>query len=204
MDKSYWEQYYETHQLPASPSTFSVFVSDYLKSGHTLVELGCGNGRDSLHFGENLKVIAVDQCENEVKFLNSKFSSENLTFFAGDFTNLKKFDSSIEYIYSRFTFHSVDEESETRTLQWVYDSLNDNGLFFVELRSIKDELCGSGQKVAENAYVTDHYRRFSNKNELEKKIKEVGFEIIYIIEDKGLAIYKDEDPVVIRVVAKKT
>ena len=35
------------------------------------------------------------------------------------------------------------------------------------------------------------------------RIENSGFEIMYKIEDKGLAIYKDEDPVVIRIIAQK-
>jgi hypothetical protein len=31
----------------------------------------------------------------------------------------------------------------------------------------------------------------------------MGLKIIYSIESKGLAVYKDEDPMVIRIIAKK-
>ena len=51
-EKNYWEKYYESHREPNKPSPFAEFVSNELDSGTCLVELGCGNGRDSIYFGE--------------------------------------------------------------------------------------------------------------------------------------------------------
>ena len=57
--------------------------------------------------------------------------------------------------------------------------------------------------VEENAWFTDHYRRFINLEELINELEEIGFKILFQIESKGLAPYKDEDPVIIRAVCKK-
>ena len=200
---NYWEEYYKNHQDPGNESPFARFVLPFLKEGKTLIELGCGNGRDSIFFEKfGVNITAFDQCDNEVAYLNKKYSNDNLKFEAGDFTQLGKRTSS-DFIYSRFTLHSIDREQEKRTLRWALDNLNNLGLFFIEIRSINDELCGEGSQVGENEFVTDHYRRFVKYDEFTQRIKDAGFSIIYQIESQGLAPYKEEDPVVVRVIAQK-
>ena len=72
------------------------------------------------------------------------------------------------------------------------------------MRSIKDEFYGRGKKIGKNEYIYQgHYRRFIDKNEIEKNMKEIGYKIELLIEDKGLAVYKNQDPVVIRIIASK-
>lgn len=203
-NKKYWEEYYKAHMKPIGNSSFAEFISDYVSNNGTFIELGCGNGRDSFYFSENfnLKITAVDQCGEEMKFLNKNYGNNKLTFIEDDFTRLEN-DMNYNCIYSRFTLHAVDEEAEDRTLQWICKSLLKNGLFFLEARSIKDELFGEGSRVGKNEYVTDHYRRFLDINVIENKIKELGLSIVYSIESQGLAIYKNENPIIIRIIAKK-
>jgi len=73
---------------------------------------------------------------------------------------------------------------------------------FIETRSDKDELCGVGKKISKNEYITDHYRRFINKDKLLKMLKK-NFRIIYSKEAKGFSKFKKEDPCLIRVIAVK-
>lgn len=200
---NYWEEYYKNNQDPVDESPFARFVVPFLKNGGSLYELGCGNGRDSIFFEKfGVNIVAFDQCENEINYLNDKYKSDSISFEDGDFTALGKKDPS-DSIYSRFTLHSVNEEQEVQTLKWAHDTLKDNGLFFIEIRSVHDELFGQGDAVDGNSFVTDHYRRFVNFEDFVGRIEAVGFNVIYKLQSKGLAIYKTEDPMVIRVIAQK-
>lgn len=205
MDKSYWEDYYLNHRQPAGPSTFAEFCIQHLDNNGKLVELGCGNGRDSVFFSKEAKVIVrgVDQCQKEVAFLNENYKNNNLSFECMDFTKLPTIENSLDYLYSRFTLHSIKLEEENRTLAWCYTNLKPGGKLMLEVRSVKDELFGQGLAVEDSAFITDHYRRFANYDNLLKRLEELNFNIEYSVEDKGLAIYKKEDPVVIRIIAKK-
>ena len=63
MDKNYWERYYAEVDGVARPSTFAQYALPHLPAGFTIVELGCGNGRNSLFFAQNGYTIhALDQC----------------------------------------------------------------------------------------------------------------------------------------------
>lgn len=73
----------------------------------------------------NINVIAVDQVDSEIDFLNENYGCDNLSFVCDDFTNLAESDNDLinnnkfDYIYSRFTFHSINEAKEDRTLDWI-------------------------------------------------------------------------------------
>ena len=201
---NYWESYYEAHRDPSLSSNFSKFVLPFLKENHTLIELGCGNGKDSIFFAQNkIKVLAIDQCVKELDFLTEKFKDfPDLNFLSADMTNLKDVPKS-DYIYSRFTLHAIDLEGEGRVHSWAKNNLNENGILFIEVRSINDELYGQGTPMPDNAFFTDHYRRFMVLEEIIDRITSVGLKIIYKLESKGLAPYKDQDPSIIRILAMK-
>ena len=202
-DIKYWEKYYLKNNIPFEPTPFSKFILQYLENGKKLIEFGCGNGRDSIFLSNlGINVLGIDQVNNEIKFLNKEFSSDNLKFVCSDFTNLD-LDFKFDYVYSRFTLHSIDEEAENRVLNWVSNHLNENGLFFVEARSINDDLYNSGTKISNNENFTDHYRRYMDKSIFISKLEKLEFKIIYSIEDNGLAIYKNEDPKIVRIISKK-
>lgn len=205
MNQSYWENYYKKQTAPLFPSTFAKFVSQNLIEGNILMELGCGNGRDSVFFSQNkINVIAIDQSKEQIEKLKAQYN--NIVFKCNDFVN----DGEIyvpnynDYIYSRFTLHSINEKEQMIVLKNVYKSLKKGGLFLIEVRSTNDEIFGKGQQVEKNAYIyEEHYRRFIDFNEFKKIIKEFGFEIEYAIEDKNLAVYKESNPTLIRMIAKK-
>ena len=84
-----------------------------------------------------------------------------------------------------------------------YNKLNENGLMFIEVRSIHDHLFGKGIKISDNEYIDTHYRRFHEKDELLLKLKNIGFDIVYDIESNGFSKLDNDDPVLIRVIARK-
>ena len=90
-DKEYWIKYYETilkSKKNISPSDFAKYLveNDIVKTDSDLVELGCGNGRDSIYFPSyDVNVTAIDQCSNTTTFLNNL---QKINSFADDFTTL--------------------------------------------------------------------------------------------------------------------
>ena len=207
-DKNYWSDYYLKNNKPTDPSSFAKYIINMLDKNKTLIELGCGNGRDSVFFADhNLNVIAVDQVENEIEFLNENYSRAKLNFVCDDFTNLNESqnemikNSKFDYVYSRFTFHSINEKKEDRTLDWISENLND-GLFLLEARSVNDPMFKKGENLSHNENFTDHYRRYMDLDNFCQKLESKNFEILFKIEDKDLAPYKDDNPYLIRIIAR--
>lgn len=201
MDKEYWEKYYEKHNEPFKPSPFAEKVKCYLEEGKSIIDLGCGNGRDTIIFGHHLKSVGVDQCQNIVDSLNELTKDKKYlttSFKCGDFSNLE--DHDYDYAYSRFTLHSITEEQEDRVIDWVYRNVKD--YFFIEVRSDQDKLVGKS---------TDHYRRFANMENLLTKLIVKGFKIRYAEINRNFSRYENDynvdynenNPMLIRIIASK-
>lgn len=205
-DRDYWNSYYMKNPPNSqSESLFAQFVSKYVQADKTIIDLGCGNGRDSFYFSRlGLNVLGIDASDTVVHELN-KYTTKTMRFLCGNFINEKTiFFGGVDYYYSRFTVHAIDEEGEKELFSNIFNSLVEGGKFFIEVRGIHDEKYAKGEKVGRNTYMLDgHYRRFVDINELLISLIEVGFSVKYAAEEKGFAPYNDEDSEIIRVVVEK-
>ena len=205
--KEYWEQYYLERRKPFPPSLFSRYVAErYLRSGDSLIELGCGNGRDAVFFAEQgVSVTAMDQCENEIRFLAKTYGNDNLRFKCGDFTAQ---DDSVQYnhIYSRFTIHTISEDRQTSVLRWASQVVKIGGFFFLEFRGKKNELFRKGAPVPDepDAYFYEgHYRRFIDPEHLSRQLEQAQFEVCECVEAAGFSPFAGTDETFARVIARK-
>lgn len=204
MDKNYWIEYYKKNLAPHEPSRFALDILEKLEKGKSLLELGCGNGRDSIFFaGNGLKVTAIDQAENVIADLNQRYS--DIEFLTDDFVESSLFvERAFDYIYSRFTLHTITKNEQSKVIDKAYHSLKDGGLLLIEARSTKDLIYGLGERVGEHEFIyEDHYRRFVDKTELEEELTGKGFKITISEEGRGFAPLKDQDPILLRIIAHK-
>ena len=203
-DNAYWDDYYSNHKVPAIPSNFAETILKYVNKDKTLIELGCGNGRDSFYFARNhVHTIALDLSKAAIE-LNASFGHENVSFEIADFTALGKDQfSNVGNIYSRFTLHSIDHNSYLRTIDWCSAALSSGDLLFLEARTTNDPLYGQGEKVGEGEYITTHYRRFVEIKDVMKELEERGFKLEHASENFTDSWYKDDHAAVYRIVAKK-
>lgn len=207
-DTEYWNHYYKTKKAPEEASLFAQWIiEDYLSKGKNLLELGCGNGRDSLFFMKNgLNVTAIDASHDVIQSLNERYAHEgNICFICDDFVCCSAvFSGQYDYVYSRFSLHAINKEQEEEVIKNVYKVLKEDGKFFVEVRSVNDELYGKGNMIEEDAYIYDgHYRRFVRINNLVNSLKKIGFHVIYAKEDIDFAPYEGANPPIIRIVVAK-
>src|SRR5437870_4336134 len=59
----YWDKFYKAGNNTFAPSSFAEFVikSGYLKAGDSLLDVGCGNGRDTFYFLSNgINALGID------------------------------------------------------------------------------------------------------------------------------------------------
>lgn len=204
----YWDTYYARHQAVGFPSPFAVFCAESILDDRSrILELGSGNGRDSFYFSsKSHDVIAIDRSASGVA-LSRQHADEvrypgTTKFIEADFTRLDADEfGEIDAVYSRFTLHSVDATSERRVVDFAWNALSPGGRFLVEARTINDPLYGQGTKIGRHEYFTDHYRRHIDAEEFVAAVQNRGFRLEFFHESNGLAVFKDEDPVVLRLVA---
>lgn len=214
MDKKYWNNYYHQYGKDKSisePSSFAKFCLDNFFNNKKLkiIELGSGNGRDAIFFARfGHCVIAIDQSTKAIDIKKQSLDikiKHLLKPKALDFVqeNFSKY-SNIDVFYSRFTLHSISKADEELLLPNVYKALNTNGLFCIEVRTISDPLFGVGKNFGDNIFVfQNHKRRFIDSNIFRKLVSDIGFKEIYFIEKNNLSIYKNDNPVLMRIILKK-
>jgi hypothetical protein len=206
-NKLFWDNFYsKNNKIIEKPSSFSKFIYKYIKKQKEykeyIIDLGCGNGRDLNFFrSKNLPCLGIDKSNIAAKKLNK--NKKKIVILNDDFTdfNFDKICYGNYSLYSRFTWHSINYNEESRLLKNLKKAKKIKFLF-IETRSIHDELYGIGKKVGRHEYVDDHYRRFIDPEELKKKI-EKNFKIILFKIRKGVAKFKNEDPCIIRIIAIK-
>lgn len=200
--KFYWNKYYRLKKSPLLPSNFAKYCKKkYLKKNKSLLEIGCGNGRDAFFFYKNnLNVTAIDKSESIIK--KNKKKNDNINFKKIDVDNKKFFLlGKFNYIYARFFLHTINLNSQNKLFENIVKlSFNRSTLIMLEFRTINDPLFSKGKKISKYERMTDHYRRFIDKDVFKKYLVKNNFKILNIIEKKGLAKYKKDNPVVCRII----
>ena len=200
-DTKYWNSYYKKAFIEEA-SPFAIFChQNIFDRPLRIVEFGSGSGRDLRylhHAGHH--ITGFDTSEEAVSHIRTSFP--DLHIERADFTVLEPM-GEIEAVYSRWTLHSVDDESAGRALTWCAENLSPSGLLLIEVRTVNDHLFGSGEPAGRNAFMTDHYRRFIVPEELEQELEGLGFDIVHFEEGQGFSVYKGDDPVLLRVVARR-
>lgn len=109
--------------------------------------------------------------------------------FGEDVEEYIKKHKSPEYVYTRFFWHSINRELQKKILKWT------KSYIFIEARTTEDR---DRPKV-----FGDHTRHFVHIGNLLTDLYKNGFVIVEFKEGTGLSPFKDEDPYLVRVFAKK-
>lgn len=64
---------------------------------------------------------------------------------------------------------------------------------------------GKGSQCSSDpdAWINGHYRRFIRREQLAQELKQLGFTIVCEDERAGVAVFASDDPVVVRIIARK-
>lgn len=205
-NKNYWDLFYK--KSPSlKPSSFAKFlVLKNIKKKPLLLDIGCGNGRDTFFFiKNNFKCIAVDIskkaiCENNKKLKNIFF---NFDFCKNNFIKKSKIKGKFDYIYARFFIHTIDLKYEAAFLRNVKKISSKKTKIFLEFRTINDPFYKNGNKISKYERVTDHYRRFIDHKEFIKRCETTGFKVTFCKLGYNFANYKGEKPHICRIILVK-
>ncbi len=202
--KKLWEKKWKDRREQFSPNNFAIRAHKFIgKSHRKLLDLGCGNGHDSLYFAQNgLQVTAVDwskDCLDQLIELSKK-KDVKIEVIRQSIPQLKIKDNSMDIIYAHLSLHYFDNETTESIFNKIYEALRKNGLFFLKCKSIDDELYGKGRKLENNMYVfKNHVRHFFDKNYMAIQLKK--FQIIKM--RRTSSAYHNHKSSFIEAIAKK-
>lgn len=205
----YWSQFYsDPHTL--RPTPFARCVAKELTAPTQVVDIGCGNGRDSLFFaGLGHHVLGLDAAGTAIARNREvarqrgvegvAFQEVDLGVSGGFHTILNRLLTGPDgvgtkslAVYGRFLLHAVTEDEEDTVLAALAASLRTGDRCFLEFRTDKD--------LSLRKQFRSHYRRFVKLDEFLDKVRSAGaLDCLYAEEGQGMARYGDEDPFVARV-----
>lgn len=203
-NENYWDDYYKSGHAPNPPSDFAKFAFKYMKPDKKLIDLGCGNGRDSMYFCKcGLKVTAVDSSIDAISAIN--VASMPIFAVHDDFVTAKAlFCVDYDYCYARWSIHAINQERQDELFPSIYNALKEGGFLFIEARTINDYKFGQGKRLGVNEYFFDnHYRRFIETSMIKEQLRKIGFEIVYCAESDAFSVMDGDAPTLVRLVAKK-
>jgi cyclopropane fatty-acyl-phospholipid synthase-like methyltransferase len=165
------------------PNKFAVDNLEVIKNaGNNLLELGCGNGRDSVFFAKHLiNVTAVDFSENALRLLWKNAEEgrlENIQSVQSSIetfllNNSQKFDS----IYAHLSLHFFDSKYTRIVFDRIKDSLRKGGMFLFKVKSTQDPMFGKGQEIDADMFMLDgHIRHFFSEEYLRRML--TGFKVL--------------------------
>jgi|2_EtaG_2_1085320.scaffolds.fasta_scaffold17291_2 SAM-dependent methyltransferase len=201
-NKSYWNNFYKSKisKSLVGNSNFAnftlniiknVFYSEDILPTKTLLDIGCGNGRDTYYFRDNgIEANGIDLSCNI-----------NLPYFRqiDALSLLEKHD----IYYLRFFLHTLEEHQMNQLMKNLLESMSDESYIFIETRSthgitdLEKSETNFCSKIGKN-----HFRMLYSHHYLEEKFKK-DFKIIFSMEDIGFAPFRGEDPFTIRMILAK-
>jgi hypothetical protein len=211
VNELYWSQFYRDHK-PDHASRFATFVAERFETTGTLVEFGCGSGRDGIYFANRgWTTFCCDRSPeaiagaNEVRTASRGLPVSFDVVDVADPGEIHRFvtglvDGAIDarplIVYLRFFLHAIDESMQDTLLDTITSEIPGEFYLCAEFRTVEDRDLA---KVHGS-----HYRRYIDHEQFAKQLSERwGFQVEHLEAGQGLSPYDGEDPFLSRIIARR-
>ena len=188
----YWNNLYSKNDyFGTGPTILAVYAKKILDkySLKNILELGCGQGRDSIYFAKlGYSIVALDLSENAIKFIEKTRNDENLKnlqLITHDIQKPLNFQNSkFDMVYSNLSLQFFDLSKLSNIFSNISDVMSSGSFFLFSTKKAGDKYYNFGNKISDNAFEYKGITRFFfTKSELETLL-EKNFTIISFEEDK--------------------
>lgn len=204
-DRLYWADFYARPD-PLEPSRFARWVLDHPELPGRAVDLGCGDGRDSgLLATGGRSVLGIDRIPGAVALARGRTGEGAVDFAEADLNDGAALDALLGQargesdarllLYARGLAGTLPEPAWLTLLDRLAASGRAGDLLALELRTDADR----NRPKANFRSV----RRFPPPDQVITQLTERGWTVIDREEGIGLSPYREEDPALLRVLARR-
>ena len=202
--RDFWSRQYgaQADRIPRDPSPFARWVAGQQPPG-VLVDVGCGNGRDTRFFAEQgYAVTGLDAVPNASRRLLKEmepeqrpevlpFNLESLrqTLAAGARAS---FSPEPVTVYGRFLLHALSDRTRQHFGRYTSMALRSGGRGYLEFRTERD----SSRRKA----FGEHYRQYLDPDLVVAEATAAGARVLHVEQALGLSPFENEDPHLCRMI----
>ncbi len=192
------------------PSQFAVFALSEASDVNYVIDVGCGNGRDSFFFARHgLPVLSVDSSTSGIDDIRIRADKaalpiSPLAVSVGDPALCSKVEDAVSsaglagnvMIYARFFIQAITDEEQDLFLDFCAAYLaKRGGCLALEFRTPIDE---NLTKVT-----GAHYRRYVDPVDFLAELFKRNLKATYMVQGLGFAKYKMDDAHVVRLLIER-
>ena len=197
-----WNNNHANQRLHAHSQVQTAFAEEtsaIIPAHSTILELGCGEGNDSIYFAnQSHSVIATDFSDIVLKQNKERWSNSNLTFSIQDTSAPLDFgDGTFDVVYARLSLHYFNDEATQKIFDEINRVLKPGGYISFMCKEISDPIYGKGVEIETDMFELDgHVRHFFSERYVAKLLALHDFTVESIatgkeqIHDKASAFIK--------------
>lgn len=172
-DKTATEYYKIVSEFTLLPEIFE-FIK-LVKNDGRILDLGCGPGHHSKYLSNlDFKVTGIDLSSEMIKLAKREFTG--LDFRVMDILDLDFEENSFDGIWASASLLHINKNQLGLVLIKIKEILVENGVFYISLKQGEDS-----EIFIDNRYGgVEKYYVYYHPEEIEKILKDVGFNIIEI------------------------
>jgi len=149
------------------------FLKSLLKPKSSILDLGCGSGRDAIYLSKlGYLVTGIDLSKKMIKY--AKKLGSKADFKVMDMKKLNFKDNSFESVWANASLLHLNKNDINEVLRKIHGVLNKNGIFYLSLKKGKGKCLISDERY----WNIKKFWSFYTKNEIEKLLKKNKFSII--------------------------
>jgi ubiquinone/menaquinone biosynthesis C-methylase UbiE len=166
-----------------------------LEKGASILDIGCGPGRDAKIFSEKgFKVTGIDLSEKMIDAARKRCRAE---FKVMDLMKLEYPDEKFDSIWAMATYLHVPKIEIVKSLKEAFRVLKRGGIFAISVKLGEGELLREDKRYGN----VKKFWSFYSKPEIETALKKAGFEILESYVDMPKKAYYTN--AVVRTISRK-